>query len=181
MGCLLLSGCGNTAKVVQNPSEENTDLSSEVMQSSEKQTELPVAETSKLSERNMEDFAFAGECFVETDNQYTYYRGEIIDENVKEALWNLICSQEKEPVFEGGTASIGGNAVILTDKTTEEVIYIGYNIWYASSELDGGPYCFIIGGSARKRAYYHWIQGEDIIFEQLIKQGVVREENVVER
>ena len=174
-GCLLLSGCGNTTKTVETSSEK--ELLTETIQGLETHAESSEKAIQKLSERNMDDFIFSGEYFV--DDQH-YYRGEIIDEAVKNGLWDLVCSQEDESVIEGGTASIGrGSCLMLTDKKTEEIFYIGYAIWYSSPEVCGGPLCFIIASSTGEKVYYGTGREDTDIFDNLMTQGVVCEENII--
>lgn len=190
-GGLLLSGCGNAAQIVETSSEKElltetvqnseaqTGSSEKEIQSSEVQTGLLQKEIKRFSERNMEDFAFAGEYFVDDKH---HYRGEIIDEGVRNDLWNLVCSQEKESVIEEGTATIGAHSrLILTDKKTEENFYIGYDICYLSPEEDGGSGCFIITSSTGEEVYYYEVHENENIFDNLMKQGVVREENIVKQ
>ncbi len=183
IGCLLLVGCRDSTKTVTSSSEENAELSTAAIHSSEHQTEYATTEESqKLSSRNMEDFEFSGYCFVETEGSRIFYRGEIVDDDVKKGLWNLICSQENASVVEGGTASICGNEIVLTDKKTGEVITMGYDIWYEDPYVEGGPILFIVNSSAGWKIYYHCSlsEGEEMLYE-LIKQGVVCEENIVEK
>ena len=132
-----------------------------------------------LSERNMEDFKFEGECYIHEEEKTIRYQGEITKDSIKKSLWNLICEQEKADCYQGGTIG-GGLKLKLTNQTTGEVINVGYTIWYEQPEIDGGPTCFVISGENVEGGYYRPLNSNEQKFDELIEEGVVCDENIVE-
>ncbi len=159
--------------------ETNLDSSASSTTVESQPTEQPDVKTQLLSERNMKDFKFEGECSVRKGEKYIKYQGEITKESVKNDLWNLICKQEKEECYQEGTIG-GGLKLKLTDKATGEVITVGYTIWYEQPEVDGGSICFVVSG-VNTEGRYHISQNErEQKFDELIEEGVVCDKNMVE-
>lgn len=138
------------------------------------------AKTQLLSERNMEDFKFEGECYIQKDEKPIKYQGEITKESVKKDLWNLICEQENADCYQRGTIG-GGLKLKLTNQTTGEVINVGYTIWYGQPEVDGGPSCFVISGANIEGKYYRPLNSNEQKFDKLIEEGVACDGNIVEK
>ncbi len=129
-----------------------------------------------FSECNMSDYTFTATCNVSEDGVYTRYTGEIVDEEIKAQLWDILCRQETMAIYQGGSWG-GGGDLVVTDKYTGEKFYAGYGIWYEIPENEGGPSCFVISGSSCGTACYYPIDLENR-FEEFLIEGVKREENL---
>lgn len=171
-GTFLLSGCARDL-----PLESTISL----------ETALPTEPLEEIafSDRNMDDFRFESVCNVLENGSYSRYSGEIIDEEIKSQLWEMLCEQEQMDTYQGGSWG-GGMELRLTDKKTGEFFTVGYTIWYAQPDHEGGPTCFVISGSSCGIACYYPIDEDtnpEIYasdrFEALLTEGVKREENLV--
>ncbi len=92
----------------------------------------------------------------------------------------------EEFTFEGGSSGSSFN-LVLTDRETGEKTYVGYTIWYANPENEGGPVCFCVSGASGGTICY--VEAEDMqtetylrdTFNALVLEGIRREENIVHR
>ncbi len=175
-GVLLLCGCAR-----ELPLESTIPAPPEISFPTEPLTKVA------FSEWNVEDFRFEATCNVTEDGVYTRYSGEIIDEEIKSQLWEMLCQQEQMPTYQGGHSGSGGGDLVLTNKRTGEQFFAGYGIWYENPDVEGGPTCFMIYGSSCVRACYYpidhaedWEITASEQFEALIAEGVKREENRVQ-
>ncbi len=171
LGAALLCGCAQDL-----PLESTVPAPSEISFPTEPLTEIA------FSEWNMEDFRFEATCNVTEDGAYKRYSGEIIDEDIKAQLWEMLCQQEQMPTYQGGSWGSGGGDLVLTNKRTGEQFYAGYGIWYENPDVEGGPTCFVIYGSSCVTARYYPIDyAEDSQvyaserFENLLIEGVKRD------
>lgn len=176
----LLCGCSGMR-------EESADLPSETIVPSAAASQSAVDKPAeKLSERRMEEFIFEGGGYEITDGVHTNYYGEITDEAIRQQLWDIICTQEEQDVFEGGSSG-SSFSLVLTDRETGEKTYVGYTIWYANPEEEGGPSCFCVSGASGGTICY--AEAEDMqtetylsdTFNALVLEGIRREENIVHR
>lgn len=174
---LLFCGCATDA-----PLEKTVDISSGLQTSAypEKSTGLPI----RFSERSMDEFSFEAFCYELKDGETIRYRGEILDYEIRSKLWEIICMQEESEVFEGGRSDSSTN-LVLTDKKTNTKYYVGYSIWYANPEDEGGPNCFLVAGSDGVYVRYAAIEYTDEmlfvsdVYKNLLMQGVKKPENIV--
>lgn len=171
-----LYGCGKGTK---SDSNVKKDTAGTVPTERSESTEQTDVKTQHISDGNMEDFKFEGECYIQEEGKPIKYQGEITKESVKKDLWNLICEQEKADCYQGGTIG-GGLNLKLTNQATGEVINVGYTIWYEQPENDGGPTCFVISGENVEGGYYRPLNSNEQNFDELIKEGIVCDENIVE-
>lgn len=171
-GAILLSGC-----VRDLPLESTISL----------EVDFPTEPLKEIafSKWNMEDFRFETTSSVQENGVYARYSGEIVDEEIKSQLWDILCRQEQMGTYQGGSWG-GGMELRLTDRRTGESFTAGYTIWYETSEVEGGPACFVISGASCGTACYYPIDKDtdpEIYasnrFEALLAEGVKREENLI--
>lgn len=151
------------------------------------ETSLPTEPPEKItfSAQNMEDFRFETTCSILENNVYSRYSGEIIDEDIKSQLWEMLCAQEQMDTYQGGSCG-GSTQLLLTHKRTGKTFSAGYAIWYAHPDHEGGPICFVISGSSCGTVCYYPVDDAadpEVFaserFEALLAAGVKREENLV--
>ncbi|MCC8068220.1 MAG: hypothetical protein LIO71_00400 [Ruminococcus sp.] len=177
-GIILLTSCGAKTDTTSDTSKDSLNIN--VGSSSANLGDSSLKFNDKISDYSISNFDFSAyfyDYYSNTVHEPTRnkYRGEILDENIKKQLWEMISNYEEGVPIEGG--SVGGSdcaELYLTDKNTGKIYTIYFSIWYASPELEGGPMVISINGD-----YYGEITGDSDMFYSMIGEAIMKDENLI--